>query len=407
MGLKYPPAWKFDGIGFGIPPRARNEFMDLVLKIADGDQIVLEGFKKDFGGAGTSSSFYWAIIDTDNQMAEVAANAAYFLDCLWTGVEDAARHGNAVPDPSTINRILAKHGLPLEIRPPDLVSTDQDSIVVDEAIAQDVPASDVPQIQRGELLGEGGYGRVYRATKTTSIGSFEYALKELDPHPFVEDADKARRRFEREVQAVLSLEHRAIVRYIEAGVAQGGRPYLLMPLVCGTRLDDACRALTPRSVVEVFVEILEALDYAHNQGVLHRDLKPKNILLRDTDRQPIILDFGCAYFLDELDTESLTTQAQGTVGYIPIEVLLDPRRRSERQDVYAVAVMLYEVFAMAKPDSGDYRPLEGVDISLAPLDAPIRSAIAGFPDRTRTAAEFATQLRAAAREVANITTHSS
>ena len=142
----------------------------------------------------------------------------------------------------------------------------------------------------------------------------------------------------------------------------------------------------------MFVEVLRALEYAHAGGVIHRDLRPMNILVRTSDRQPIILDFGAACVLDEMDTTGLTTHAVGTLGYIPSEVLADPGLKTPLHDVHTCGVMLYEVLAGQRPDPANYSPLTLVDEAFDFLDDIVARAIAGVDQRTGSAAEFANQL---------------
>ena len=180
-------------------------------------------------------------------------------------------------------------------------------------------------------------------------------VKILDPSPFVTDYDKALfRRFQREVEAIQLLQHRAIVPYYEAGITVDNKPYIVMPYVSGTDLRTATAGQELDVTVRIFLEVTAALTYAHGLNVLHRDLKPTNIVVRHSDRQAIILDFGSSYLLDYLDSDSLTTNAVGTLGYIPSEVLANPKARSPLHDIYACGVMLYECVAGRLPDPADY-----------------------------------------------------
>jgi serine/threonine protein kinase len=219
-------------------------------------------------------------------------------------------------------------------------------------------------------------------------------LKVLDPSPFITDYDKALKRFRREVTALRSLQHRSIVHYYEAGLTIDNKPYLVMPLIRGTDLRSAANAVSLAGAVSLFVEVLQGLAYAHHNDVIHRDLKPSNILVRSSDRQPLILDFGSAYILEQLDTKTLTTEAVGTIGYIPSEVLADPTLRSPLQDVYACGIMLYEALAGRRPDPANYLPLGTLNPAHAPLDPIVSHAIAGAKARLTSAGEFADQLSA-------------
>lgn len=395
MSLNYPGEWKFEGVGFGIPDLAVTEFIELILGIADRSKTGVEIFKASFGGDGLSTSYSWAVSDMSDLVTSRSSNAAIFVDSLWNGIEAAESQGLKVPTHNFINKILAKHGVPLKIVPPDLIYA-QDSAIVDAAMATEGSADEgaTPTFILGDEIGSGGYGVVYRATKSTIVSDFEYALKVLDPSPFVEDYDKALRRFQREIKALQSLQHRSIVQYFEAGLTVDNKPYVVMPLIEGIDLRSAASATDMAGVIGMFIEILSALEYAHSQDVIHRDLKPSNIIVRSSDHQPIILDFGSAYVLDQLDSQSLTSEVVGTIGYIPSEVLTDPKKRSPLHDIYACGIMLYESLARYRPDPANYVSLVRVDPAYGVLDSIIEQAIAGEKVRTNSAREFANQLAA-------------
>jgi hypothetical protein len=389
LGLKYPGGWKFEGIGFGVSSEAVSDFSDLIVKIADGSKSVIELFKSN-----NSSSYDWAVSDLSSDLEGSSSNAAEFVDKLWQGIESAKKAGAKVPSHKFVNSILEKHGIPLRIDPPNLVMTDA-SVIIDAGAADKTDNhSAVPRFVLGEQIGNGGYGVVHRATKSTVVSDFEYALKILDPSPFVENYEKALARFQREIKALQSLQHRAIIQYFEAGLTGDNKPYIVMPFIVGNDLRAAASEMDLGGVVAMFIEILNALDYAHSKQVIHRDLKPSNVIVRSSDTQPIILDFGCAYVLDDLDSKSLTNEVVGTVGYIPSEVLMNPKKRSKLHDVYACGVMLYESLAGYRPDPANYKPLSKIDSSYAGLDPIIRKAIAGEGTRITSAKEFASQLRA-------------
>lgn len=394
MALDYPGAWKFEGIGVGIPKNAEHEFRDLVLEISGSSKDAIEDFKRAFGGTSTSSSLDWAVSDLMSLISERALNAAVFVDSLWSGIEAAGADGLKVPSAKVVNKILEKHGIPLRVEPPALVWAEADAVIVDlEAVkGQSASTQPVPLFVLGEKIGAGGYGVVYRATRSTSVSDFEYALKVLDPSPFVTDYDKALKRFQREVKALQSLQHRAIVQYFEAGLTIDKKPYVVMPFIEGKDLRSAASSLGVDGKIGLFLDVTAALSYAHDHNVIHRDLKPSNIIVRDSDGQPIILDFGSAYLLDYLDSESLTSQVVGTIGYIPNEVLANPKIRSPLQDIYACGVMLYETVAGHTPDPADYVPLAQVDDAFDLLDPVIRRAIASSAKRTKSASELHAQL---------------
>lgn len=401
MGLNYPGDWKFEGIGFPMPPSAVSAFWGLLTTAADRSKSLIETFKVNFGGGGDSTSYDWAVTDLERVMDNCKDNAAQFVDSVWKCIEAVSKAQLPAPSERVVNKILSENQVPLKVVPPNLILDEGDSLVVDDRTpsdAIDVSAA-IPTLKLGELIGKGGYGQVYRATRLTSVHEFEFAVKILDPSPFVEDHEKALKRFQREVQALQGLQHRAIISYSDAGITRDKKPYVVMPLIRGENLTQACRSLPLEQRISIHVEILKALEYAHSAGVLHRDLKPSNIIVRKSDGQPIILDFGSAYMVDQLNSNTLTTQAVGTIGYIPSEVLADPRIRSQLHDVYACGIMLYETLAGHRPDPANYQSLQTVRDEYSLFDPIVVAAIAGAARRTRSAGLFAGQLVAALAEV--------
>jgi hypothetical protein len=392
--LGLPGDSRFEGIGFDIPAGAVNDFFDLLDKIAGGSKSLIESFQIAFGGVGQSSNYSWATSDLQQNMRERSNDAAYFLDSLWLALRTSENAGAQVPPYSTLNKILQKHQVPLNVSEEgNLEQTNIDTIIIDDDDQGGDSEENIQRLQIGDKLGQGGYGVVFRATRSTSVSNFEFAVKLLDPSPFVSDKSKALKRFQREVKAIQALDHRAIIQYVEAGVTSQDKPYLLMPLIRGLDIRTRCEQAGAELIVQLFAEILTGLSYAHTNSVLHRDLKPSNILVRTTDTQPVILDFGSAYLLDELSSASLTTAVVGTIGYIPSEVLADPKKRSPLQDIYACGVMLYEAVRGQKPDPANYQNVGKSRPELSWIDPIIKSAVAGEKHRMTTAEEFAERLR--------------
>jgi serine/threonine protein kinase len=389
--LKYPPDWKFDGVGIEIPPEAINEVSDLAENISGGSKEIIEVFKHAFGVNSVSSTLDWATSDMHSAIrTQGKKNAAVFVESLWKGIKIAEASGHLVPSVNTINKILEKHGIPLKIDPPNLLRLDVDSIVSDVIEEESEPATTnrLPTYKIGKKVGQGGYGVVFKATRLTSAGTFEYALKILDPSPFVTDFEKALKRFRKEIAVLSVLQHRSIVQYFDAGIFERHKPYIVMPFIEGLDLKEATSGRDLDVIIPLFKEILSGIEYAHSHDVLHRDLKPSNILVRNSDRQPIILDFGSAYVLDQMDSHTLTTQSVGTIGYIPSEVLNDPKKRSKLHDIYACGMMLYEVVAGRRPDPADYKPLSAIDPKYQAVDGLVKKAIAGESSRLASATEF-------------------
>lgn len=397
LSLQFPAAWRFGELpAKQMPDGMVQDLFGLALKIAGGtNQRVLETFKARIASgsgrsSGPSSSYSWAESDLLTEMKEAATNAATFLDGLWAAIQDLSGEGTACPSEATINGLAQKHGLPLRIQPPNLVLVTADAVVEEGSSNQSAES----RYDLHEELGRGGFGTVHRATRETSLGTFEYALKLLDPSPFA-DREKALKRFQREVMAMQSIQHRGLVLYVDAGVDQLGRPYVVMPLIKGRDLRSACQATDYPGRCALLCELLHAVHYAHEHDLLHRDLKPSNVLVRSSDSQVVVVDFGNAYRV-ELGGETLTTKAIGSAGYIPSEVFADPKKRSRLHDIYSCGIIAYEMFSHGRPDPQAYEPLSAIDPALAALDRPIRKAIAGERDRYRTADEFRADLLRAA-----------
>jgi hypothetical protein len=395
MGLNFSADWKFDGVGFEIPNSALSEFEDLVQLIATGvqnPQDIYETFKSAFGNQSTSSDASWAVSDLQRTMASAKGNAATFVDSFWQANEELRNRGISVPSQSRINSVLKKHQIPLVIDPPELRMPGGDAAFCASSQAGIKSASDQSVFTKHEVIGRGGFGVVYRVTKTTSVGDFDFAMKILSPSTFMENKERCFERFKREVRILRDLQHRCIVAHLEAGVDEERRPYILMPLIKGKDLRDATSGQDSPVVVGLFREVLIGVEYAHSKEILHRDLKPSNILVRESDDQPIILDFGCGYLMDDANTQMLTTTLVGSAPYIPPEVHKDPNRRSKLQDVFACGVTLYEILARELPDISDYHPIEKIVSDIKGVDAVIRDAIGPEKSRIKTMSDFIARL---------------
>ena len=146
-------------------------------------------------------------------------------------------------------------------------------------------------------------------------------------------------------------------------------------------------------LLRVFEEVLLAIQYAHENQVLHRDLKPTNIIVRLSDSQPIILDFGATYLLDEVTETDLTTTLIGSAPYIPSEVINNPKHRTHKQDIYACGVLLYQMLAGKFPDRDEYDGLEELHPNANGLDQIILDAIAPEKHRIASASNFRARLQ--------------
>ena len=159
-------------------------------------------------------------------------------------------------------------------------------------------------------------------------------------------------RFEAERQALAMMDHPNIAKVFDAGATENGRPYFVMELVQGVPITEYCDQcnLTTRERLELFITVCQAVQHAHQKGIIHRDIKPTNVLVAMQDGRPApkIIDFGVAKAIDQRLTEhTLTTafaQMVGTPLYMsPEQAELSPLGVDTRSDIYSLGVLLYEL----------------------------------------------------------------
>jgi WD40 repeat protein/predicted Ser/Thr protein kinase len=221
------------------------------------------------------------------------------------------------------------------------------------------------------LLGEGGMGAVYEAEQDSPHRPV--ALKVIRPGLL---APALVKRFAHEVEILGRLHHPGIAQIHDAGVAEDGQPFFAMEFIRGLPLGEYARlrSLTVQARVELLARVCDAVQHAHDKGVIHRDLKPANILV-DESSQPKVLDFGVARAtdVDLLTGAGLTRTGQvlGTPNYMsPEQVTGDPAAIDHRADVYALGVILYELLAHALPYQLTNRPLAEAARLILEQDAP-------------------------------------
>src|SRR5205085_3390885 len=137
-----------------------------------------------------------------------------------------------------------------------------------------------------EQIGEGGFGLVFMAEQQQPIRR-KVALKILKPGM---DTRQVIARFEAERQALALMDHPSIARVLDAGETSSGRPYFVMDLVKGAPITEYCdqNSLTPRERLELFVPVCQAVQHAHQKGIIHRDIKPTNVLVTLHDGTPVV-----------------------------------------------------------------------------------------------------------------------
>ncbi len=214
----------------------------------------------------------------------------------------------------------------------------------------DAAGVEVPGYRILRRIGRGGSSVVYLAEQLGEGFTRRVALKVLDAGPNARLA----RRFGAEQRILAALEHPGIARLYDAGVAPSGRPYLAMELVEGETLLDSCRSTQAplRDRLRLFLAVLAAVDYAHASAVVHRDLKPGNILVSERG-EPKLLDFGIARLLaDATDGEATETTVAPHRAMTPAYASPEQVRGASvdtRSDIYSLGVVLYELLTGRRP----------------------------------------------------------
>ena len=222
-----------------------------------------------------------------------------------------------------------------------------------------------------EELGRGGMGTVYLAERADGEYQQRVALKILQENIFTPALAE---RFRRERQILAQLLHPGVARLLDGGLTPDGRPFLVLEYVDGRPIDRYCddKGLDTAARLQLFLRVAEVVQSAHQQLVLHLDLKPANILVTD-EGEPRLLDFGIARFLTEAGTE--THQTEATLR------LLTPRYASPEQaegaplgvasDVFSLATLLYRLLTGSLPyPLDDASPLEAARIILSVAPVP-------------------------------------
>ncbi|MCC6233976.1 MAG: serine/threonine protein kinase, partial [Verrucomicrobiales bacterium] len=260
-------------------------------------------------------------------------------------------------------------------------------------------AAAFPQLEILGLIGQGGMGVVYQARQKSL--QRRVALKLLAPHR-AHDAAFAER-FAQEARALAALSHPHIVTIHDFGQA-GGFYFLLMEFVEGVNLRQLLqtRRLTPEEALAIVPPLCDALQFAHEHGIVHRDIKPENLLLDQSGRVKIA-DFGIARILGAEaaavgGSDRGGTQAAGTPGYMAPEQQSAPHSADSRADIYSLGVVFYEMLTGERPSATLLPPSRKVLIDVR-LDAVVLRALEEAPERRyQTAGEFRTQVELATAE---------
>lgn len=252
----------------------------------------------------------------------------------------------------------------------------------------------IPGFRIDRLIGEGGFGQVWRAERETD--GEPVAIKIL--HLELIRSNDALTRFRREIEAIQRLRHHNVVRALDHGMLADGRPYLVLEFIEGPSLREALQdrgAIPPREMMEILEPLCDALAVAHQAGLVHRDVKPSNVILARNDDgkvRPVLLDFGLVKLVDQVGPG--LTSSRSMLG-TPAAMAPEQMRGlpvDARTDVYAMGLLAYHMLT-GQPAFGGApgvvqsylqvhgprpRPSSKVDIDPA-IDEPIARALAPEP----------------------------
>jgi tetratricopeptide (TPR) repeat protein len=225
---------------------------------------------------------------------------------------------------------------------------------VDYQPVTEVPGTVIGPYKLLQKIGEGGFGVVYMAEQQQPVRR-KVALKIIKPGM---DTRQVIARFEAERQALAVMDHPNIAHVLDAGSTESGRPYFVMELVRGTPITEYCdeNQLPIPERLELFATVCQAIQHAHTKGIIHRDIKPTNVLVTRQDGQPVVkvIDFGVAKAMGQQLTEKtlFTEFAQmiGTPLYMsPEQAELSSVDIDTRSDIYSLGVLLYELLTGTTP----------------------------------------------------------
>lgn len=229
-------------------------------------------------------------------------------------------------------------------------------------------------------IGRGGYGVVYLAEQDQPVQR-QVALKVIKPGM---DTDQVVARFAAERQALALMDHPGIAKVLDGGATESGRPYFVMEMVMGTPITHYCdqQKLEIDARLALFVRVCKAIQHAHQKGVIHRDIKPNNILVTTCDGlpSPKVIDFGIAKaYAGQLTGQTVLTahpQFMGTPAYMsPEQTSALGADLDTRTDIYSLGVLLYELLVGTPP----FNPSHGAAFDLERVCRAIRESEAVRP----------------------------
>ena len=240
------------------------------------------------------------------------------------------------------------------------------SVTVPTPPSEEAPAQMIGRYKLLEKIGEGGFGEVWMAEQREPVKR-RVAFKLIKPGM---DSRQIVARFEAERQALAMMDHANIAKVFDAGATDTGRPYFVMELVRGIKITDYCdqNQMPTLDRLKLFILVCQAIQHAHQKGIIHRDIKPSNILVTLHDGVPVpkVIDFGIAKATQqELTDKTVFTQFQQFIG-TPVYVSPEQAEMSgldidTRADIYSLGVLLYELLVGQTPFDAKEMMKGGID----------------------------------------------